>query len=157
MHIFNSFKLVMFLLVGTGWLSVQKYLGSLPVVDIMVMLSVLICSSTWAWHLCWHRRDFWLLWKPGAYSPSLSSLWQLCAYSETWKMSFGYMKCKSWIRASRKLSDSWGTKALKSDSLPPSFFLHQSAGSDLLRHVFWPYQYSLCISPKLHTCCRYLV
>ena len=52
MHIFNSFKLVMFLLVGTGWLSVQKYLGSLPVVDIMVMLSVLICSSTWAWHLC---------------------------------------------------------------------------------------------------------
>lgn len=44
-HIISAVKLVMFSIVGMGWLSVREYLGDLPVMDATVLISITVLAS----------------------------------------------------------------------------------------------------------------
>ena len=43
-HVFYAIELLVFAFVGWGWLAVREYLGRTPVMDVVVVISVIVCT-----------------------------------------------------------------------------------------------------------------
>lgn len=43
-HVFYAVELFIFAFVGWGWLAIREYLGKTPVMDVVVVISVMVCS-----------------------------------------------------------------------------------------------------------------
>jgi hypothetical protein len=43
-HVFYAVELLIFAFVGFGWLSVREYLGQTPVMDVVTVISVIVCA-----------------------------------------------------------------------------------------------------------------
>ena len=43
-HVFYAVELLIFALIGWGWLAVREYLGKTPVMDAVVVISVMVCT-----------------------------------------------------------------------------------------------------------------
>lgn len=43
-HVFYAVELLIFSLIGWGWLAVREYLGQTPVLDVVAVISVLVCT-----------------------------------------------------------------------------------------------------------------
>jgi hypothetical protein len=48
-HVFYAVELLVFALVGWGWLAIREYLGDTPVMDVVIVISVFVCTLVNLW------------------------------------------------------------------------------------------------------------